>query len=124
MQIKAKVGKDDNGPSCTIEYDMPGNLADAVAKFGEDTVYNKFVDATTIDIQAGMRRKMVDKVDKDGKVTTVASSAEEIQAWAYEYRPSTGSAVRQTALEKATAAAKGMTPEQRAELLKQLQSMG
>lgn len=120
MQITAKVGKDGTGPSATVEYDMPETLENAVKKFGEDVVYNKFVDAVTIDVQAGMRRQLVDKTDKDGKVTSPAKSQEEIQAWANEYRPSAGGGVRLTAVEKATNAIKSMTQEQRAALLAEL----
>lgn len=124
MEISAKVGKDGSGPHAKINYNMPATLADAVTAFGEDVVYNKAIGAITIDIQAGMRRQLVDTVNKEGKVTTPAKSQDEIQAWADSYKPEGGTrGVKQSALEKATSAVEKMTPEERKALLAKLQGL-
>ncbi len=120
MEISAKVGKDANAPKVTVNYDMPADLAGLEQKFGSDAIYNAAVDSITIAIQAGIRRQMTERVNKAG-VKTPPATPEAIQAWADAYQPGAG-VVRQTAAEKALAAVKTMTPEQRAALLAQLQS--
>lgn len=121
MEISAKAG--DLQP-VKVNFDMPENLEALTEKFGAEAVYNAAVDSFVITIQAAMRRKMVDKKDKDGKVTVPASSAAEIQAYVAEWKPDSRTVVRQSAVDKALSAVKTMTPEQRAALLAQLQQAG
>ncbi len=123
MEISAKIGKDGSGPSFKGTYDMPATLADKVAAWGEEVVNSKVAAAVVIDVQAGIRRQLVDVTNKEGKVTTAAKSSAEIQAWCDSYKPEGGTrGTKQSALEKATAAVGKMTPAERAALLAQLQA--
>lgn len=124
MQVTAKTkdGDKEIGP-ITIEVGIPETLKELVAAYGEDAVANAAIDALVITVQAGMRRMMVDKRDKDGKVKEAAKKAEEIQAAFKEWKPDTRTIVRQTAFERASSALDKLSPEERAKLLQSLQAM-
>lgn len=97
--------KKDSEASVTISYDLPESVQAAVERFGEDAVLNAVNDSFTIALQALIRRH----IDKDPA---------EVQALADAWVPGQrGPAVKKTPAEKAAAALKSMTPEQRAELL-------
>lgn len=112
---KDKAGKDipaTKGGEATAAFNMPGNLAEASKAWGEDVVFAAAEGAVTISVQALMRR-MIDA----GKTPAEISKA------VAEYKPNVRTVVRQSAYEKATSAARSMTAEERAKLLKELQGM-
>lgn len=101
--------KKDSDKVVSIEYDMPGNLAGLTEKFGEEAVASAAVDSFTISIQSLIRRHF----DK---------SQEEIEAAVAAWQPGVRTAgVKKTPLEKAQAALKAMSAEDRAALLASLQ---
>lgn len=106
--INAK--KKDSDKVVSVEYDMPDTLAGLVEKFGEDAVASAATDSFTISIQSLMRRHF-DKSDA------------EIQAAAEAWVPGVRTAgVKKTPLEKAQAALKAMSAEDRQALFAQLQA--
>jgi hypothetical protein len=129
MKISAKLSQataEKFGLSVTpveVECDIPASLADKVTKFGEDVVNSSSEDALIITVQALMRRMMVPKVNKEGKVTAPVATPAEIQAAVDAWKPDVKTLVRQSASERAMAAVTKMTPEERAELLKKLQAL-
>jgi len=104
-----------------VDCNIPATLADKVKAYGEDVVNGAAEDALVISVQAIMRRMMLPKVDKAGKVTAPPSSAADIQAAVTAWKPDvrTG-AVRQTAFERATATLDKLTPEEKKALLARL----
>ncbi len=106
MQIGAKTA---NHPeSVVVEFDMPSNLDETVARFGAEAVYNAAVDSFTIALQALIRRN----IDKP---------LAEVQAAVSQYVPGTRTrGVAKSPVEKATDLLKQLTPEQRKAILHQL----
>jgi len=74
IQINAK--KEINGveKTATISYDFGENTADAVKKFGDDTVFSNFRANAKITAQGAMRRML-----EDGK--TQAEITERMKSW-------------------------------------------
>lgn len=96
----------------TVNYDFGDNLQDAVAKFGEDVVFSNMQQSMKISLQALIRRGF-DKGVTDEEIATQAAG----------WKP--GVAAQRSADPVAAITAKWTTlsPEKRAELLKQLKSM-
>lgn len=112
---KGKDGKEipaTKGGEAKAQFNMPANLAEAAKAWGEDVVWAAAEGAVVISVQALMRR-MID----------AGKTAAEISKAVAEYKPNVRTVVRQSAYEKATSAARSMTPEERAKLLKELQGM-
>lgn len=105
----------------SVEVNIPPTLDEKVKLFGADVVNGAADDALVISVQALMRRMMVPKVGKDGKVTAPASTEAQIQAAVTAWKPDVRSVVRQTAFEKVQSSLGGLTPEQRKQLLADLQ---
>lgn len=105
--INAK--KKDSDKIVSIEYDMPEGLAALTERFGEDAVASAAVDSFTISLQSVMRRNF----DKPQEEIEAA-----VAAWAPGVRQV---GVKKTPLEKAQAALKAMSAEERAALLASLQ---
>lgn len=106
-EIKA-TKKDADGKVVVVEYAMPDTVAALVEKFGEEAVASAAVDSFTIAIQALIRRNF----DK---------SQEEIEAAVAAWQPGVrGPVSKKTPLEKAQAALRAMSDEDRAALLAQL----
>lgn len=104
--INAK--KKDSEKVVSVEYAMPEDLAGLTEKFGAEVVASAAIDSFTISIQSLIRRHF----DK---------SQEEIQAAVEAWQPGVRTAgVKKTPLEKAQAALKAMSPEDRAKLLASL----
>jgi hypothetical protein len=104
--ISAK--KKDSDKVVSLEYDMPETLEALTEKFGAEVVASAAVDSFTISIQSLIRRHF----DK---------SQEEIEAAVAAWQPGVRTAgVKKTPLEKAQAALKAMSPEDRAALLASL----
>lgn len=97
--------------SVSVEYELPETLDGLVEKFGAEVVASAAQDAFTISIQALMRRN----IEKTGE-----ELQEIVDAWVPGVRQA---GVRKTPFEKATAALKGMSDEERAELLRRLQAV-
>lgn len=101
--------KKDSEKVVSVEFDMPEDLAGLQAKFGDDVVAGAAIDSFVIAIQSLIRRHF----DK---------SQEEIEAAVAAWQPGVRTAgVKKTPLEKAQAALKAMSAEDRAELLASLQ---
>lgn len=110
MEIKFKTKE--HPESRSVEYPMPENLGDLIAKFGEDTVFNNAVDSLVISIQALCRRH-IEKSD--------AELQEIVQNWVPGER---SPAVKKSAFEKASSAISSLSPEERAALLEKLRAAG
>lgn len=113
-KVEAKLSTSDRVFS--TEYNFGDNVQDAIAKFGEDTVFTKFKQAAIIDLQAMIRRQLTPA--EDGKVKT----DEEIAAAIAEWEPGSKTVVRKSPLEKAKEQLSKMSDEEKAALLAQLQA--
>ena len=100
--------KKDSEKTVTVKYEFPATLATMTEKFGEDVIYDKAVGALTIDVQSVIRRNF-DKSDEEIQ--------EIVSAWVPGVRQV---GVKKTPLEKAQAALRAMSAEDRAALLAQL----
>jgi len=104
--INAK--KKDSDRVVSVAYDLPETLEGLTEKFGADAVASAATDSFTISVQSLIRRHF----DK---------SQEEIQAAVDAWQPGVRTAgVKKTPLEKAQAALRAMSAEDRAELLRAL----
>lgn len=119
MEIKAKLK--DAKDHVTVQYHFPEDLKSLTEKFGADVVFSKAMDSLVIDVQALVRRHLVAKVDKDGKVISKPKTQAEIQALVSAWVPGIG-AVRKTPVEKIGTLIAQMSPEEKANLLKQLKA--
>lgn len=108
--IDVTANKGDRG--ITVSYDFGDNLQHAVELFGEEVVFTNAIQSMKITLQALMRRG----IDKELPDETIAAQA---AAW----KP--GVTAQRTSDPAATVLAKWqqMTPEKKAELLKQLKQM-
>lgn len=111
MEITSTL-KAPGSPVVVVNFDFGANLEESVAKFGADVVYNKFVDAAVISVQALVRR-LIAKGGADG-------TPEAIQAKVSAWLPTAGGAVRRSPAEKITDTISKMSVEQKQALLKQL----
>ncbi len=94
----------------SVEYDMPENLDGLTEKFGADAVASAAKDSLVISIQALLRRH----IDKP---------QDELQAIVTDWKPGVRApAVQKSAFEKATGALSKLSADERAELLRRLQS--
>ncbi len=109
MKVSAKTK--DKQP-VTIEYDLPEHLEGLRKHFGDEVVNAAAKGAIVISLQAYIRR-LIEK----GK------NHAEIQAECKVWKPDTRTVVKQTAFEKATGAVTKLSPEERKQLLAQLQAM-
>lgn len=108
MEIKFKTKEQPEAR--TVEFAMPENLQDLIARFGEQSVYDNAVDSYVISIQSLCRRH-------------IAKSDEELTALVADWKPGERSAsVKQSAFEKASNALGKLSPEERAALLEKLRA--
>ena len=113
---KGKDGKDiaavpARGP-VAVDYMIPEKLPELEKIFGAAVVEAAAKGAIVISLQAFIRRHL----DKGSNQATIQG---EVAKW----KPDVKTIVRQSAVEKATAAVEKMTPVERADLLKKLQGM-
>lgn len=110
MTITATTTKAEHkGRKVTVSYDFGETLDESVEKYGEAVVHGVFIDQAVIRLQALLRRCIEDGVsDKD--------VAAKVEAW----KMTVGGRERKSAAEKVHGLLDKMTPEQKAELLKQL----
>lgn len=103
-----KATKRDSDKVVEVEYDMPDTVDGLVEKFGAEQVATAAADSFTIAIQALIRRN----IDK---------TQEEVEALVNAWQPGVrGPVTKKTPLEKAQAALRQMSPEDRAALLASL----
>jgi len=117
MEISARLK--DSKEAVKVTYNFPSDLKGLTDKFGADVVYAKAMGSLIIDIQATIRRYLVAKTDKDGKVVSKPKTQAEIQAIISSWVPGVG-AVRKTPVEKIGNLLSQMTPEEKKALLAQL----
>jgi len=126
MKVSAKLSKENaeklGVPQITVdaEANIPATLAEKVKLFGEELVNGAAEDSFVISAQALMRRMMVPKKDKDGKITKPASTPAEIQAAVAAWKPNLRTNVRQTAFQKASSSIGALSDEEKKALLAQL----
>lgn len=104
--ISAK--KKDSEKVVSVEYDLPETVEGLTEKFGAEAVASAAVDSFTISIQSLIRRHF-DKSDAEIQAA--------VDAWVPGVRTA---GVKKTPLEKAQAALRAMSPEDRAQLLASL----
>jgi hypothetical protein len=97
----------------TGSFEFGANAEDAISKFGAEVVYDGFVDACTVRIQAGARR-MLEAKNEDG---TQKYSDQDVLDYNSGYEPGVRTA-RASAdpVAKAKAILEKLSPEQLAEL--------
>ena len=127
MKIKAtipKVPANVNGGKALVqevEYDIPNTQEGLNKKFGADYMLDLQKKALTIQVQAFMRGKMVKR--EEGEIVGVGLKGAELQAAVGEYKPTLRKAGK-SLVEKFREKAATMSAEEKAELLRQLQSSG
>ncbi len=98
-----KVGKEES-----VNYNLGDTLAENVEIFGEDVVNKLFIGQTIIKVQAGVRKCL--------------ENGQDAQAWADNFVPGTRApSIAADPKAAARAAISKMTPEERLELIAQLQ---
>jgi hypothetical protein len=110
-EISARAGTDEDSPSATVSYDFGDDLDGAVEFFGADVVFNKFVAASTVDLQALIRRCLTGENPK---------TDEEIAVAVAEWKPGVSTRKRKSAKEKATEALEALSEDERQALLESL----
>lgn len=107
MEVSAKTKE--HPESVTVNYEIPDDLAGLTATFGEAVVASNAKGAIVISLQAFIRRHIDKPKEELDKL---------VAAWKPDTR--TASGPRKSPVEKTLELFQGMTPEARAELLKQL----
>lgn len=122
-KVSARLAGDDSR-EVTVEYDFGSNLAEAIEKFGENVVFNRFKAAAVIDLQSGIRRHIKAKVeDAEGNETAEDKYTDaQIQDWASNWKPGEKNINRKSKIDKVKDLYKGMSEEDRQALLDQLMS--
>lgn len=95
----------------TVEYDVPSDLEALTKLFGKEVVSAHAGGSIVISLQAFIRRHI-----------SKGSTPQQIQEAAKAWKPDVRSAVKQSAFEKAASTIDKLSPQERAELLKKLQS--
>lgn len=121
VEVTARVPNAEPPREVSVKYNFGRNLAEAVQLFGEDVVFNRFESAATIDLQALMRRHMVDQTNKKGEVSSPAKSDDEIRKLVANWRPGIKQIQRKSAKDKVKDLLSSMSPEERAALLQSYQ---
>lgn len=122
VEVSAKRSGNDH--QVTVPYDFGDNLQEAVELFGDDVVFSKFKAAAIVDFQGVLRRGMFDEEGEGDDKTLIPvdsetlASRETISGW----KPGVTTRVSKSPKEKALAALKGMSPEDIAAMLAELES--
>jgi len=96
----------------TVAYNFGDNIADAIAKFGEDVVFAAFVADAKVGLQAAIRTKLRAKKEDESSYT----DAEVIEA-ASTWVPGAKTRTAADPMAKLQALLGKLTPEQKAALL-------
>lgn len=107
MPVEKITAKLKDSQPVTVDFDVDEKLKDAVKRYGEDIVMSRYRSSLVIDLQAFMRGLL-----KQNK------TPEEIQAAVDAWQPGVKARGKSPA-EKARDLFSKMSPEERAELLKQ-----
>lgn len=91
VTVSAKVGNEENAASASVTYDFGDNLDEAVSKFGADVVYARFRSASTVDLQALIRRHLDSETPK---------TQAEIQELANQWKPGVQTKKRKSTQER------------------------
>ena len=116
-EITAKTKKPER--TVAVKINLPESLEEAVETWGAKVVHNQCMAAVVIAAQARMRSLMVDKLDKDGNVTTAALGDDAIQTELGNWKPGEKTIVRKSPVDKLKELMAGMSPEDKAALLAQ-----
>jgi hypothetical protein len=110
LSVTAKNGKEEGSPSATISINVPETATEAIQLFGDQAVLSNAVANWVITVQSAIRRDL-----------KVGKTAEDIQAHLGSVKM--GVAADRTVDPKAAfmAAFSGMSPEDKAAMIKQLQ---
>jgi len=115
--VKGKDGKDVvvpafKGGETVAKYDLPTDLPGMIKAYGEPVVFAHAKGSIIISLQAAMRR-----------LIEAGKSAADIQTAVTAFKPDVRTAVKQSAMEKATGAIKSLSADERKKLLAELQAM-
>lgn len=111
---KVTATRTDTDREVSVDYDFGDDLASAVEKFGEETIYNAFKKSAVIDLQALIRRNMVAKEGEEAKTD------DEIQSLVNEWKPSDKARVTKSATDKVMDIWEGVSDEEKAAILEKL----
>ena len=111
QEVVARLGKEEDAPAATVNYNFGDNLDEAIGLFGDEAIFSRFRSASVVDLQALIRRHLSGEKPK---------SQDEIQALADEWKPGIGTRVKRSPKDKALDALAALTPEDRATLLESL----
>lgn len=112
MEVTSKRKQEDGSViEHTVQYDFGSNLQDAVAKFGEETVFGQFVKKSKIDLQTLM-----------GSRLTEGKTADEINAEVAEWQPSGEVKQKASPKQKIIKAYASMSDDEKRALLAKLQA--
>ena len=109
----------DSGREATVPFNYGADLAEMTSKFGAAVVYSQAQSAIRINLQALLRRHMVDTFDKDGKKISDAKDDAAIQKMVTEWTPGMATRARKSPKDKLQALLEKIDPAERAALLKQ-----
>lgn len=109
-EIKVKTGREEGATSVSVNYELPASTSAAVEKYGEETALDLINRSLTLGVQALVRTQL----GKEEGVKDPKKLQEMVDAWVPGVR---GPVVRQTPLERASSALKGMDANALAELL-------
>lgn len=116
-KVEAKLSTSDRVFS--VEYDFGDTIESAIEKFGAETVFTKFKQASIIDLQALIRRHLT-PTEKDGVKTEMTN--DEILSEIADWVPGSKTVVRKSPLEKAKEQLGKLSDEEKKALLAQLQA--
>jgi len=109
----------DSGRELTVSFNYGANLQDMTSKFGEAIVYSQAQANIRINLQALLRRHMVDTFDKEGKKTADAKSDVELRELVAGWKPGMAARARKSPKDKLAALLEKISPDERAALLKE-----
>lgn len=113
MQVTSKRKLEDGSKADhTVEYDFGGSLAEAIDKFGEETVFNQYTKKSKIDLQTMIGGHLI-----------AGKSAEDIDALVAEWEPSGEIKTKKSPKAKIVEAYDKMSAEERQALLDKLLAM-
>ena len=110
-EVGAKAGTEDDAPSATVEFDFGDDLDDAAAKYGGDVIFSRYKAASTVDLQALIRRNLKGENPKSEK---------EIQELVDEWQPGVSTRTRKSPVQKAQDAIDALSEDEKAAMLETL----
>lgn len=110
--IKAKTADSDR--VVRVNYDFGDSLKDAIARFGEESVFSGFKASAVIDIQALIRRHL--KTKQGEKPIT----DEQLQAIVSTWKPRDKTRTKKSASDKVTDLLESVSEEERLAILEKL----